>query len=760
MLNFNSHPNICIEQHIKNITQKDDTPLAVTTKYFHDLAKASIEFQKKLNGEDNNNLSHAAESAVLFFVMNHDKLPAKDVISATLAIQCHHISLKNACNILGNKQDGDTTFRAIDNLYREKTFESLPLEYAKAFDSLKNTNQSLNEYLQSQLRKLFRENKSFSLEDVIEQRSLFANLIFNDKYDAICGERFEQIESVNFNNIFKNHIKSKYLSNNINIRDDFRNTVLEKYSKNSNERIFVISAPTGISKTLTSLALAENIGKKIIFAPPVTAIIDQVHDDVIKIYDKTIKVHHKTFIDFDEQENDKERYNQEKFLSETLNANIVVTTQWQIMSALFSDKNSDCAKMYSLKNSTIIIDEIQALPHQIINIIERYFIVLSQKYNITVILMSATMPRFASKFCQLSEERFFESYNRYKLEWLEGTKICNKSDTAGIEHNKNTLISSIIKNTKQNNKILVVLNQIATAQEIFTLLKNDKRLTSYKILSLTTYMLGKHRKEVINTIKNAAKNDKIILVSTQSIEAGVDLDFDAGFREIAPVSSIVQTAGRVNRHGLNMYEQIRTLYVFGTVSEYTSRIYGDMFIVSRRFLEHLMQEKSVFEKDILALINEYFQKLPFKNPQVIESAINQAEHKKIYEEIFYEYFEKDDHKISLFIETDKNRRYGVELMELLEQRAQVDKNADKQLFFDINGRIDAFFKANISPNIIKVSKQDINTTSTFSSRYRSKIPMSSYEHIFVTDIYDDELGVVKTSVMDRFPNQTTDTSFS
>ncbi|MDR1554408.1 MAG: CRISPR-associated helicase Cas3' [Campylobacteraceae bacterium] len=757
MLNFNSHPNINIETHIRNMNQDDDNELALRVKYFHDLGKASEEFQKKLCGEKHRNYSHATESAILFFIMSHDRINTNDIIAALLAIWCHHTSLKDAKKIFKNDDNSEIVTLAIERLKEENTFDNLPAEYTDRLENLKSIEGDLSRYLLKQIRKF--GDKIFSIKDTIEQRFLFSNLVFNDKYSAITGEKFN-FPNTNFEEIFKKYIANKYSSSKLNIRDEFRNSVLKNYSNNKNSKIFVINAPTGISKTLTSFALAEQIGKKIIFAPPVTAIIDQVFDDISKICAdkiKLTKIHHKTFTDIDEDDENKELYNKEKFLSEMLNGEIIITTQWQIMSAIFSNKNSDCAKMYSLKNSTVIIDEMQALPYQIINTVERYFMTLSEQYNISFILMSATMPHFkTTNFCALSENRFFNCYNRYKLEWLQNTKM----HADAMEENKNILIKSIIKSTKNSNKILVVLNQIASAQEIFIALKEQKKLGSYEILSLTTYMMEEHRNKVIQYIKNASKKQKIILVSTQSIEAGVDLDFDVGFREAAPISSIIQTAGRVNRHGLNKIEEIRTLFVFGIISEYTNKIYGDQFTVSIAYLKKLIEQKTIFEKDILTIVESYFKELPPDNSQEMNSHISNAAHQKIHQEIFEKYIEIDDFKKSLYIATEKNEKCCLEIIELQQEKMAFKKNQNRDRFFEINEKIDLLFKKYLAPNIIKISKQDITNASSFDKYYNSKMPFYADIYVMNEEFYNVDMGIIKKGVLEKFPDKVSDISVS
>lgn len=161
--------------------------------------------------------------------------------------------------------------------------------------------------------------------------------------------------------------------------------------------------------------------------------------------------------------------------------------------------------------------------------------------------------------------------------------------------------------TANEKNTLVVVNTIKKAQELFLKLKDD-----FYCFCLNGYMYDEHKNSVIQAVKEAIEksgNDpqakKVLLVSTQSIEAGVDLDFDMRFREIAPISSIIQTAGRVNR---NFGSTKGTLYVFPSISKFENLIYGDLATISKTIIE-IFKDTEINESEILEISDLYFQKI-------------------------------------------------------------------------------------------------------------------------------------------------------
>ena len=476
----------------------------------------------------------------------------------------------------------------------------------------------------------------FTYEDFINFKSLYSNLVYSDKFEAIFSVPKQETKDIPIDAL---ECDIKTLPPNKK-RDEFRKFVLNNFDENY--KLFTLTAPTGYGKTLTALNFALKFNKsRIIYALPFTSIIDQTYDIIAKIYENSdisvSKAHHKTTIG-EENLTEEDRYSKIKFLMESFSGEINVTTLYQLIFALFGNKNKDNVKFNQLKNSVVIIDEAQAIPYNFRKDFILLCEIISQRLGTIFIFMSATMPVIKSEnFKEISNLEYFSKQDRYVIKWLDVSgeeglleKIC------GIARNKNTL---------------VVVNTIKKAQELFVKLR-DK----FSCFCLNGYMYDDHKCATIEAVRCAidkSKDDplasKILLISTQSIEAGVDIDFNVGFREVSPISSIIQTAGRVNRH----FGEIRgELYVFPEISKFTNLIYGDLQKVSKAILE-IFKQREVRESEILEISNLYFQKISNQLENLhIESEIKKLEFENINQKI--EEVMKDNHKQTLIIEAKEN----------------------------------------------------------------------------------------------------------
>jgi len=293
--------------------------------------------------------------------------------------------------------------------------------------------------------------------------------------------------------------------------------------------------------------------------------------------------------------------------------------------------------------------------------------------------MSATMPVIKSEnFKEISNLDYFSKQDRYVIKWL---------DISGEDE----LLEKICETANDKNT-LVVVNTIKKAQELFTKLK-DK----FSCFCLNGYMYDDHKRATTRAVRCAIDKSKvdplaskILLISTQSIEAGVDLDFDVGFREVAPISSIIQTAGRVNRHfGATRGE----LYIFPEISKFTNFIYGDLYKVSGAILSDLKQ-KEVRESEILEISNLYFQKISNQLEILhIKSEIEKLEFENINQKI--EDIMNGNYKQTIIIEPEENfiKDFEAKIFEI--------KNSPNEKF-----TIRDLFKNHIR----KLSKFSINVT--------------------------------------------------
>lgn len=670
-----SHPNKLLENHIKNMISPDDEELGKQVKLYHDIAKLKNNFQIYIRDASNDKLdkNHSLLSAY-FFLLN-SKFDEMPTLFGFLAIVSHH---GNVVNLMTLAREANKFFKNQKELeqWEEvagaakniKIYSGLSTKKDEFLDRAKKLRQYL---VLSQYR------HKFTYEDFINFKSLYSNLIYSDKFEAIFSIPKQESKDIPID-VLESDIQNLPPNKK---RDAFRNFVLNNFDENY--KLFTLTAPTGYGKTLTALNFALKFNKsRIIYALPFTSIIDQTYDIVAKIYKSSdilvSKAHHKTTIG-EENLTKEDRYSKIKFLMESFSGEINVTTLYQLIFALFGNKNKDNVKFNQLKNSVVIIDEAQAIPYNFRKDFILLCEIISQRLGTIFIFMSATMPVIKSEnFKEISNLDYFSKQDRYVIKWL---------DIGGEDE----LLEKICKAANDKNT-LVVVNTIKKAQELFTKLR-DK----FSCFCLNGYMYDDHKRATIEAVRcavNKSKVDplasKILLISTQSIEAGVDLDFDIGFREVSPISSIIQTAGRVNRHfGATRGE----LYVFPEISKFTNLIYGDLYKVSGTILSDLKQ-KEVRESEILEISNLYFQKISNQLENLhVKSEIEKLEFENINQKI--EEIMNDNYKQTIIIEPKENfiKDFEAKIFEI--------KNSPNEKF-----TIKDLFKNHIR----KLSKFSINVT--------------------------------------------------
>ena len=672
---FWSHPNKLLENHIKNMISPNDEELDRQVKLYHDIAKLKNNFQIYIRDTSNDKLdkNHSLLSAY-FFLLNSkfDEIPT---LFGFLAIVSHHGDVVNLMTLAreANKffknqkelEQWDEVAGAAKNI-------KIYLGLSTKKDEFLDRAEKLRQYLVlSQYR------DKFTYEDFINFKSLYSNLIYSDKFEAIFSMPKQENKDIPID-VLESDIKNLPPNKK---RNTFRNFVLNNFDEKY--KLFTLTAPTGYGKTLTALNFALKFNKpRIIYALPFTSIIDQTYDIVAKIYKNSdilvSKAHHKTTI-CEENLTKEDRYSKIKFLMESFSGEINVTTLYQLIFALFGNKNKDNVKFNQLKNSVVIIDEAQAIPYNFRKDFILLCEIISQRLGTIFIFMSATMPVIKSEnFKEISNLDYFSKQDRYVIKWL---------DIGGEDE----LLEKICETASDKNT-LVVVNTIKKAQELFTKLR-DK----FSCFCLNGYMYDDHKRATIEAVRCAIDKSKvdplaskILLISTQSIEAGVDLDFDIGFREVSPISSIIQTAGRVNRH---FGEICGELYVFPEISKFTNLIYGDLYKVSGAILSDLKQ-KEVRESEILEISNLYFQKISNQLENLhIKSEIEKLEFENINQKI--EDIMNDNYKQTLIIEPEENfiKNFEAKIFEI--------KNSPNEKF-----TIRDLFKNHIR----KLSKFSINVT--------------------------------------------------
>lgn len=309
--------------------------------------------------------------------------------------------------------------------------------------------------------------------------------------------------------------------------------------------IYRLPAPTGCGKTLSAAEFAFThatmFGKRrVIVAVPYTSITTQnagvYRDLLIGLGSDVVLEHHSNIID-DAVADDRWR----RLAAANWDAEFIVTTTVQLLESLFSNRPSATRKLHRLVNSVVVIDEVQALPLRLVPAILQMMRELSEHYGVTFLLASATQPAFWS----FEEWRDVPMIDVMPVDYVPviTQRVCYDVRS----HDQSW--EEIAEEVAAESQALVIVNTTADAQRLHRLVRSRTE-EGVPVLHLSTRMYNQHRAGVLRDAQRLlAEGKPLILVSTQLIEAGVDIDFPVVFRALAPADSVVQSAGRCNREG-------------------------------------------------------------------------------------------------------------------------------------------------------------------------------------------------------------------
>lgn len=327
----------------------------------------------------------------------------------------------------------------------------------------------------------------------------------------------------------------------------------ESFAKNNTNGIYKLSIPTGGGKTYASMRYALNLAIKIqkqhiIYIAPYLSILEQNAADIKKVFDDNERIlehHSNVFFSDDSPEN----INNYEILADDWSSPIILTTMVRFLNVLFGKSNSDIRRMHQLKSSVIIIDEAQSIPVKYTHLFNTMINFLGMVCDSTIVMCTATQPLFElTKRPLLYSENsdIVSNIEKYSAEF----KRANILTDYAMEKSDTQRLSDIIMNVTDNN-CLVILNTKSAVQKLYDSLKNNFTL-DFELIQLTTYMCAQHRLDIIHDLKRKLEEKKkLICISTQLIEAGVDISFETVVRSLSGLDSIVQAAGRCNRNGEN-----------------------------------------------------------------------------------------------------------------------------------------------------------------------------------------------------------------
>lgn len=440
------------------------------------------------------------------------------------------------------------------------------------------------------------------------------------------------------------------------------------------DHILSINVPTGTGKTLAALSVAlkireylnlnEGTDRCIVYALPFTSIIDQNYQVFYDVFTQatgrepgsnTLLKHHYLADGFYKVYENNDEYLEysaldSKFITEGWNSSIIVTTFVQLFHSLITNRNSASRKLHRIANSIIILDEIQAIPHRYWYLLRQVCKYMAENMDTYFIFVTATLPLIFPKteIVELAEnkEDYFHALNRIKLE----TYIDKIID---IKEFQEIVINEALHN--KNKDILVVMNTIKSAQIIYEALINALDIEENVFYYLSSYVVPAERRKRIEGIKKDQYKRKLV-VSTQLIEAGVDIDLDIVFRDMGPLDSVNQIAGRCNRNHGKDTGVVKLYYIKRGNKPDSSYIYDSSLLnATGKVLKACSNEGCIEEKDFYNMSNRYYTLLSkgilsdTESENVLE-AVYSLNYEKIQD---FKLINEDYEKVDIFVEIDE-----------------------------------------------------------------------------------------------------------
>lgn len=582
-----SHPNRSLKDHLigtyrlaeklaGNSGVPVDKEVLKWVCWTHDLGKVHEDFQKYLETKKGKK-PHAEPSSFFTLAVTGDWVAAE-------AVRRHHAGICNRDEVVSFWVNDDLNVEKINKEIKE----ILP-DWPFALTS---------ERLNNLMIMFFTTEKIFSSDTWLKFRLLYSLLVVSDRMDAVgVREIGEDIVPLWKGKKFSDENPMNRW------RSEVKHFCLENADKADLPGIFSLSLPTGSGKTLIGLEIAHNWARKkgyknIIYALPFISIVEQNSRVAMEVFggSSVQEDHSLAYVGNGETEEFAPDEKMKSFFR-YWSSPIVVTTLVQLWDSIFGVRANQSINFHKLSKSVVILDEPQAIRPGLWKGFGKVLKFLSDKLDTTFLLMTATKPHIVEgkelAGGDVIEKRPYKS--RYKCKVIDSD--CDVDSLPIVLENS-------IKKFYDGSG-LVVLNTKRSALQTYFKLK-EVLSKNAPVFFLSRWMAPKHRKEVLNKlIEMEKKGEKRYLVSTQVVEAGVDLDFEWVFRDLGPLDSIIQVAGRCNRHFLMEEPQEVLIAELKDEAKSLSRcVYDDILLNASREILH--KNPSFDESKTAEMVDEYF----------------------------------------------------------------------------------------------------------------------------------------------------------
>lgn len=385
--------------------------------------------------------------------------------------------------------------------------------------------------------------------------------------------------------------------------------------------VYTLSIPTGGGKTLASLryglkhAMLYN-KKHVIYVVPYTTIIEQNADEIRKILkdDANILEHHSNIIDDsnDDDEFQDGRINVQqklKLAKDNWDSPIIFTTMVQFLNVFFAKGSRNIRRLHNLSESVIIFDEVQKVPVSCVTLFNQALNFLKTCCHTSIVLCTATQPAldFVEKRLDINKDAEMIGDLNEVIDAFKRVEIIDYATEAPFSNDQ--ICSFVAEKMAEVNSVLVILNTKSVVKKLYQQLTTE--MNGVPVYHLSTSMCASHRNQILTQVRtHLCRAEKVICISTQLIEAGVDVSFECVIRSLAGLDSIAQAAGRCNRHGEH---ELQKVYVIDHAEENLKHL-REIRIgkeISRKILIDLQRDQTSHGGNILSdqAMDRYFQRL-------------------------------------------------------------------------------------------------------------------------------------------------------
>lgn len=490
-------------------------------------------------------------------------------------------------------------------------------------------------HYKSGLRKVYGKDE-FGIINTKLSKRIIDNFTITKEYNRNLCSDFKRYLNIPLSDLQEPSFKNLCL-----LRQKLGAEIIEGINNNKRERVFYIEAPTGGGKTnLSMIAIVRLLDiykdeiTKIFYVFPFTTLITQTHSvlsETFGLADKDIiQLHSKAGFHTKKEENEdgifgngRENYIDYMFV----NYPICLMSHIKFFDIGKSNNKEKNYILHRLANSIVVIDELQSYSPCEWDKLKYFISNFAEAFNIRFLIMSATLPKihtiaagFDIEFNSLVKDvqsRYFQNPN-FKDRVQFDFSLIDKYETISISELTNELFTKSIDYHKEHGSVHAIIEFIhkkSTTEFYDSAIQNDDTFTFDEILVLSGTILEPRRKEVIDFLKNPNnRNKNVLLITTQVVEAGVDIDMDLGFKNISLLDSDEQLAGRINR---NAKKDKCKLFLFKRDEPF--RVYKSdfRFEFSKSLYKNKAERSQILEKKDFKLLYELvMQKINDKNRYV------------------------------------------------------------------------------------------------------------------------------------------------